>query len=68
MNEKLTAAKVRSNTILPYGADYMLQSNQDSNGNFQTIVYKRGGASGVLLKTISIVYDSDSNVLSVTES
>lgn len=59
---------VNSYRTLPFNADYLEQSNPDVNGNFQTITYKRGGASGITVRTISLTYDSSGNVLTYLES
>ncbi len=53
---------------LPFGADYMIQSNADSNDNYQTIVYKSGGSGGTIVKTITLTFDASSNVLTYTEA
>jgi hypothetical protein len=53
---------------LPFGADYLAQSNPDGNGNYQTITYKTGGASGVTVKTITLTFDGSGNVLTYSEA
>lgn len=53
---------------LPYGADYMVQSNADSSGNYQTITYKTGGSGGTIVKTLTLTFNSSGVVLTITES
>lgn len=53
---------------LPFGADYFIQSNADSNGNYQTIIYKTGGSGGTTVKTITLTFDSTGNILTYTEA
>ena len=53
---------------LPYGADYFIQSNADGNGNYQTIVYKTGGAAGTTVKTITLTFDANNYIVTVVES
>lgn len=66
---------VDSNTIrvysagnMPYGADYLVQSNADVNGNYQTITYKSGGSGGTTVKTVNLTFDANGGVLTLTES
>jgi hypothetical protein len=56
------------NPSLPFGADYFIQSNADANGNYQTIVYKSGGASGVTVRTITLTFDANNYIVTYTES
>lgn len=53
---------------LPFNADYLAQSNPDANGRYQTITYKQGGASGTIVKTVSLTFDSFGSILTYTES
>jgi hypothetical protein len=48
--------------------DYVGMSNADGNGNYQTVVYKSGGASGTTKATLAITYDGSSNITSITRS
>lgn len=57
-----------SQQALPFGADYLIQSNPDIKGNYQTIVYKTGGVGGTIIKTVTLTFDVNSNVLTYTES
>ena len=60
--------RVATSNNLPFGADYLIQSNPDVNGNYQTIQYKQGGSSGTVMRTITLVFDAKNNVVSYTES
>lgn len=53
---------------LPFNADYLIQSNPDANGNYQTIVYKIGGSSGTTVATINLTFDGNNNVVTYTKS
>jgi hypothetical protein len=48
--------------------DYTGMTNQDANGNYQTIQFKDGGAAGNVVKTLSLTYDSSNNVTSITRT
>lgn len=39
-----------------------------TGANPTTIVYKQGGASGTVVATLTLTYDGNNNVLSVTRS
>jgi uncharacterized RmlC-like cupin family protein len=53
---------------LPYGADYMIQSNADGLGNYQTITYKKGGATGRTVKVVTLTFDANSKILTHSEA
>lgn len=59
---------VNSFRSLPFNADYLAQTNPDANGNFQTITYRRGGAGGTVVKTITLTFNAGGNVLTYLES
>lgn len=46
--------------------DYI--SNTYTNGNLTGVVYKLGGASGTVVATLTLVYDIDGNLSTVTKS
>lgn len=48
--------------------DYVAMSNADGNGNYQTIVYKSGGSGGTTKATLTITYDGNSNITSITRT
>lgn len=68
MNDFLQAILNAGESSLPFGADYMAQSNADANGNYQTITYKTGGAAGTTVKTITLTFDSSGNVLTYSQA
>jgi len=47
--------------------DYIALSNYVTGGP-QSVVYKRGGAGGVTVATLSLTYDGSGNLLTVTKS
>ena len=49
--------------VLAFGADALQQSDPDVNGNYQTIEYFTGGLAGTLIKTISLTFDANGEVL-----
>ena len=53
---------------LPFGADYLLQSNPNVNGKYQTITYRSGGAAGTIVRTLTLTYDANDSVISYTEA
>jgi len=72
---KATQVILDSDSALPIGGllggvsyDYVGMSNADGNGNYQTIVYKRGGSSGTTVRTLTYTYDASNNVTSITRS
>lgn len=48
--------------------DYVGMSNPDGNGNYQTIVFKSGGSGGTTMRTLTLSYDANSNVTSITRT
>lgn len=50
--------------ILPFDTDEFEQSNPDVNGNYQTIVYKRGGRS---VKQLDLTYDANGQIINLKE-
>jgi hypothetical protein len=40
----------------------------DANNNLLTVVYKRGGASGTTVATLTMTYDANDNLLTVDKS
>lgn len=48
--------------------DYISMSNADPNGNYRTFQFKTGGSSGSTQRTLSLTYDVNSNVTSITRS
>jgi hypothetical protein len=50
---------------IPSEADYCSQSNLDSNGNYQTVIYRSGGAGGIILMELSIVYDDSGEPIEI---
>ena len=40
----------------------------DANNNLLTVVYKRGGASGKTVATLTMTYDANDNLLTVARS
>lgn len=59
---------VNSFQSLPFNSDYLAQSNPDGNGYFQTITYKKGGASGTVTKTVTLTFNAGGDVLTYLES
>jgi len=59
---------VNSYRNLPFNADYFQLSNPDINGNYQTITYKKGGALGTTVRTITLTYNTNGDVISYLES
>jgi hypothetical protein len=48
--------------------DYVVMTNADGNGNYQTMTYKSGGSGGTIVRTLSYTYDGSNNVTSITRS
>lgn len=48
--------------------DYVGFTNADGNGNYQTITFKTGGSAGTTVRTLSVTYDANSLITSVTRS
>jgi hypothetical protein len=46
--------------------DYI--SNTYTGSNLTTVVFKRGGASGTTVATLTMTYDGSNNLLTVTRS
>jgi hypothetical protein len=47
--------------------DY-ISNTYDGNNNLTVAVYKRGGASGTTVATLTMTYDGNDNLLTVTRS
>lgn len=54
--------------LIDVAFDYIGFSNADGNGNYQTWVFKTGGASGTTVRTLSVTYDGSSNITSLARS
>ena len=66
-----TVAANTGNLIMPFidkAYDYVGMSNPDSNGNYQTIVFKVGGSGGTTAVTLTLTFDGNSNVTSITRT
>src|ERR1041385_5108518 len=48
--------------------DYVGFSNADGNGNYQTIVFNSGGSGGTTLRTLSLTFDGNNNVTTITKT
>ena len=48
------------------GLTYVAAGN--GAGEIETVTYKTGGASGVTLATLTLVYDSDNNLSTITRT
>ena len=48
--------------------DYIGFSNPDANGNYQTLVFNDGGVSGTLVRTLTLGFDVNSNIISVART
>lgn len=48
--------------------DYVGFTNDDGNGNYQTISFNTGGSGGTLVRTLDLTYDANNNVTSITRS
>lgn len=70
INTATTALNLRSpGSLTPVAQDYIgITIIPSGNGAGQpgTVVYKTGGASGTLMKTLQLVYDSNNNLISAT--
>ena len=47
--------------------DY-ISNTYDGSGNLTTVTYKRDGASGITVATLTMTYDANDNLLTVTRS
>src|SRR5579863_3092136 len=54
------------NSLVPSVYDYIALSY--TSGNLTTAVYKFGGSGGTVVSTLTIAYDSNNNITSVTKS
>lgn len=54
--------------IVTAAYDYVGFTNADSNGNYQTITFKSGGSGGTTVATVSVTYDANSLITSVTKT
>jgi hypothetical protein len=43
-------------------------SNPDSNGNYQVINFLTGGSGGTIQRTLTLTYDSNSNVTNIART
>lgn len=47
--------------------DYILMTYDDS-GNLTQVVYKKGGSTGTIVATLTLSYDVNNNLISVSKS
>lgn len=47
----------------PY--DYIGWTNPDTNGNYQTLTFRNGGAAGAVVRTLNLTYDASNNLTSL---
>jgi len=47
--------------------DY-ISNTYDGSGNLTSVVYKRGGSGGKTVATLTLTYDANDNLLTVTRS
>jgi hypothetical protein len=47
--------------------DY-ISNTYDGSGNLTTVAYYRGGSGGKLVATLTLTYDANDNLLTVTKS
>ena len=66
IEELLKLTQMQPINIIPFGADYSIGTNADGNGNYQTVTYKKGGSSGILLKTVTYTFDANSKIVTTT--
>ena len=52
--------------LITSGFDYVEVTATDANGNPTTIVYKTGGAGGATVNTLTITYDANESVQTIT--
>ena len=45
-----------------------IQNNYDVNNKLTSVVYKQGGSSGSVVATLTLAYDGNSNLTSITRS
>lgn len=64
----LTWERSAANFHMGASYDYTAFSNPDANGNYQTITYKLGGSGGTTVRVLSLTYDGNNNVTSITKS
>lgn len=56
------------NKLVPKQYDYIEVLTKNVNGDPTSVQYKTGGIGGTLVATLTIVYDVDGDLLSVTRS
>lgn len=61
--EQMLAVLKMNLSILPFGADYAISSNADGAGNYQTVKYYKGGATGDLIKIVTYTFDGSSKIV-----
>ena len=54
--------------LIDQSYDYVGFTNADANGNYQTITFKSGGSAGTTARTLTLAYDTSSNVTSITRA
>lgn len=45
-----------------------IQNNYNGSNQLTSVVYKQGGSSGTVVATLTLAYDGNSNLVSVTRS
>jgi hypothetical protein len=70
IDSKLTAPlQVRAmNELIPAIHDYVSITSKNANGDPLIIVYKTGGASGTTVATLTLTYDVDGDLSTVTRT
>lgn len=54
--------------LVPIPYDYVGFTNADGNGNYQTATFKQGGSSGTTVATLSLTYDANNLITSITRT
>lgn len=54
--------------LIDVAFDYLVRSNPDANGYYQTYTFKSGGSSGTTVRTLSFTYDASGNFLTIARS
>lgn len=62
------SAQVRNMYSLPFGANALVQSNPDVNGDFQTVTYYKGGFLGTVVQVVQLVLDVNGGLISYEET
>ena len=66
-SNRLDVEAITKNSLVPSAHDY-IEISYDSSQNVETVVYKTGGSGGTTVATLTLAYDSNNDLTSITKS